>query len=195
MKVEQIFSSGVKGRSPEKKYPHYCSNCGAIYTPENMADTRVKCDGCGEVFYFNPYPAVCVLVEHEGKFLLGKRHDKSFEGGKWSLPSGYLELNEDFLTGGKREVREETGLDVQIVSIISVVTNYFRDRQTLVIVLLANVKQTARLKNNDGEMTDLQWFSPTEPFPDMAFAADTHIIKRYFATQLKGIPVDGEYSV
>ena len=62
----------------------------------------------------------------------------SFKGGKWSLPGGFIEYDEDFLSGGIREIKEETGLNIKINAIISVVSNFLSPKlHTLVIILLA----------------------------------------------------------
>jgi NADH pyrophosphatase NudC (nudix superfamily) len=194
MKVEQVFRQYEDDANIKYKSPVCCPECGECYNSHDKLENQIVCHGCGEIVYLNPVPAVSVLVAEGDKFLLGKRSASSFEGGKWSLPCGYIELNEDFLTAGRREVKEETGLDVEIQSIISVMTNYFLDKQTLVVVLLAKPDGDGRLRNTDGEMTELRWFSSEEDFPEMAFKADTHIIKRYFTDRFEGLPVDTGFS-
>ena len=87
----------------------------------------------------NPFPGVVVLIEDGGRVLLGRRAEGRFLGGRWCLPGGFIEYGEDFLSAGLREVREETGLDVRIDSILSVVSNFLTPRvHTLVVVLLAH---------------------------------------------------------
>jgi hypothetical protein len=39
----------------------------------------------------------------------------------------------------------------------------------------------------------LLWHPLAEPLPDMAFAADRHILERYAATRLAGVPVDPRF--
>src|SRR5260370_1161772 len=46
----------------------------------------------------------------------------------------------------------------------------------------------------DDAIDDLRWFSRGEQLPEMAFAADTHIIERYFANPEFGSPVDPRYA-
>jgi len=115
-------------------------------------------------------------------------------GGKWSLPGGFIEFDEDFLTSAHREIMEETGLSIKIISIISVVSNFFSpDLHTLVIVLLAQ-KMSGSLQPGD-DMVKLDWFPISGPFPPMAFEADTHIIDRYSKTKMSGISVDNRFAV
>jgi len=44
------------------------------------------------------------------------------------------------------------------------------------------------------ETDDVRWHPFDHPLPEMAFAHQEHIIKRYLATDLKGAPVDPRYA-
>ncbi len=50
-----------------------------------------------------------VIIDDQGRALLVQRRDN----GHWEAPGGILELDEDITTGLRREVREETGLEVE----------------------------------------------------------------------------------
>ena len=54
------------------------------------------------------------LFDKDDKLLITRRSRtlKSFPG-CWVLPGGHLELNESLETCGLRELREETGIDIQ----------------------------------------------------------------------------------
>ena len=58
-----------------------------------------------------------VLVEHEGKFLLGKRN-KTNAFGKWMIPGGGVDFGETIEQAGVREIKEETNLDVELTRFI-----------------------------------------------------------------------------
>jgi 8-oxo-dGTP diphosphatase len=144
------------------------------------------------VQFRNPSPGVVVLIEKDGQVLLGRRSG-SYGAGKWGLPQGFIEFDEDFLTGAIREVKEEMGLDVEVRSIISVASNFLSPRlHTLAIVLLARVVGGELCAADDLE--DVAWFSLSGPLPEMAFEADVHICERYYRTQLDGVPVDPGYA-
>ncbi|KAJ6010627.1 hypothetical protein N7451_002039, partial [Penicillium sp. IBT 35674x] len=60
----------------------------------------------------NPRVGVAVfVVNQEGKFVIGKRKG-SHGAGTWALPGGHLEFGESFEDCAKRELVEETGLDI-----------------------------------------------------------------------------------
>lgn len=54
-----------------------------------------------------------VIVNKEGKILLGMRN-KEPENGKWVLPGGKVEPFESIKDAAKRELLEETGLDIEV---------------------------------------------------------------------------------
>lgn len=62
-----------------------------------------------------------VIVNHEGKVLIGKR--KGNHAPYYSIPGGNLELGETFEAGAIREIKEETDLDIQKPEVIAVTNN------------------------------------------------------------------------
>jgi 8-oxo-dGTP diphosphatase len=67
-----------------------------------------------------PIVGVGAVVIHHGRVLLVRRGQEPLKG-EWSLPGGALELGEDLTAGVRREVKEETGLDVEPVEQIATV--------------------------------------------------------------------------
>jgi len=61
-----------------------------------------------------PIVGVGAVIMHEGKLLLVKRGVEPAKG-KWSIPGGVVELGEMVRDAVIREVREECGLDIEIV--------------------------------------------------------------------------------
>ena len=198
MKARQVFISynrSGQGSAAFAEIYRYCPRCGRELTASAWAENaRPVCPGCGFVIYRNPHPGVVALVLKEDCVLLGKRALGSFNPGLWCLPGGFIEYEEDFLTAGIREVKEETGLDIRVTGILSVVSNFLAPAlHTLVVVLLAEVLGGSPAPGDD--IVELGWFPATEPLPEMAFEADRHIIERYFITGLAPVPVDPRYSI
>jgi ADP-ribose pyrophosphatase YjhB (NUDIX family) len=62
-----------------------------------------------------PIVGVGAVIMHEGRLLLVKRGVEPAKG-KWSIPGGVVELGEGVRDAVVREVREECGLDIEIVT-------------------------------------------------------------------------------
>ncbi|GAA1017085.1 NUDIX hydrolase [Streptomyces thermogriseus] len=58
---------------------------------------------------------VGAVVQHDGKVLLLQRPEDDFMGGIFELPSGKVEAGEALDAALKREVKEESGLDVAAI--------------------------------------------------------------------------------
>lgn len=166
----------------------YCPLCGTQFTQEQVAGRiRPLCPECGFVYYRNPFPTVSVLVTHSGKVLLGKRLAEPGKG-KWALPSGYIEFEDDFLGAAIREVKEETGLDIEIVSILNVQSAFLPPEYHFLAIYLLAQAIDGRL-NPEDDLEDVRWFSLSEPLPEMAFPPDVDLIQAYSTGDIEGMTV------
>lgn len=193
MQVKQVFSA-YDGQLDEDEWQFkFCPMCGKELSPQHRGGReRPACINCGFVNYRNPATGVVVVIEQDGKVLLGKRNG-GFGRGKWGLPQGFIEFDEDFLTAAIREVKEETGLDIEIRSVLNVVSNMLSPRlHTLAIILLAGVVDGEAVAGDDLERLD--WFPISQPLPEMAFEADHWVIQAYREDILGRLPVDPNFA-
>ncbi|MFH1399536.1 MAG: NUDIX domain-containing protein [Candidatus Woesearchaeota archaeon] len=58
-----------------------------------------------------------VLIEHNGKFLLGRRNKENYRD-RWVIPGGGVKWGEETRYAALRELKEETGIDAEIVRFI-----------------------------------------------------------------------------
>ncbi|MBR9691030.1 NUDIX domain-containing protein [Candidatus Woesearchaeota archaeon] len=72
-----------------------------------------------------PRVGVGVFVLKNGKFLIGKRINAHGEG-SWSLPGGHLEFNEELEDCAKREVIEETNVNIKKIKVLTVTNDIFK---------------------------------------------------------------------
>ncbi len=131
--------------------------------------------GCGAVTWLDPKLAVTVIIEREGRILLGKRAAWTRSPGKWSFPAGFVERGEVVETAAIREVREEVGLDIQLGPLLGVISE---PGETVVLLAYPAVSVTGDPVAND-DITDNGWFSPDDRsmLPDLAFEHDAHILR------------------
>lgn len=82
------------------------------------------CDRCGWRWHANPLPAAAVLLERvrgDGQpSLLLLRRAVQPGLGAWDLPAGYLDPGESFEQAARREAREESGIEVELVELTGV---------------------------------------------------------------------------
>lgn len=96
MQIQQVFCTHSGKEDSHLGRFKYCPFCGTqLALNEKGGKQRPTCPECGFVQFRNPVPGVVVLIEKEGQVLLGKRRG-GFGAGKWGLPQGYVEYDEDF---------------------------------------------------------------------------------------------------
>ncbi len=190
-KSRQVFGTADDRASPASEQYEYCPSCGhrLTFTLRRVdGKQRGVCSACGWVRFKNPLPAVVVLVQDQGRLLVGRRADGSCSAGRWCLPGGFIEFDEDFLSAAVREVREETGLTITIESIVNVVSNFLSpDLHSLVVVLLASA--TGGKPNPGDDLMELRWIPQDGLIPDLAFEADRYIVEAWSREGLHKLPV------
>ncbi|MFC1711370.1 NUDIX hydrolase [Patescibacteria group bacterium] len=107
---------------------------------------------------------VNAILVKGNKVLLGKRGlfqgKKIAEAGKWGLIGGYLDRDENIEQGLKREVREESGWEINNLQLFRINDNPNRpgeDKQNIDIAFLAKAVKRKSLKISE-EVTELKWF-------------------------------------
>ena len=59
------------------------------------------------------------VLEKDGKYLLVQEAQEKCYG-KWNLPAGHLDPNETIFEAAKREIKEESGLDVKLTGVCQI---------------------------------------------------------------------------
>jgi ADP-ribose pyrophosphatase YjhB (NUDIX family) len=194
MSVKQVFRVYESEEEDRGLWFSFCPRCSTRLAVRPIGGRqRPACSECGFVQFQNPVPGVVIVIEEDGQVLLGQRAG-GFGRGKWGLPQGFIEFDEDFLTAAIREVQEETGLVVEIQAILNVVSNMLSPRlHTLAVVLQARVVHGEPRAGDD--LKTLAWFPIAGPLPEMAFEADEFIIRRIqSAGQGERLPVDPDFA-
>ncbi len=89
----------------------------AVPLGEDVA--RRICETCGFIDYENPKIVVGSVGYWQDRLLLCRRAINPSKG-KWTLPAGYLELNEAAETGARREAWEEARASLEIEQLLGI---------------------------------------------------------------------------
>ena len=102
------------GNAPVKSMScQHCSQTIVIQIPPGDAHPRRICKQCNTILYENPKIVTGVIPLCENKILICKRNIEPRKG-FWTIPSGFMELNETLQNAALRESKEEAGINPQI---------------------------------------------------------------------------------
>ena len=141
----------------------YCPRCAAELDLSHLP-ARVECPRCGFVGHANSAPTAGAVVEDgEGRVLLARRAVEPYLG-YWDIPGGYLLEGEHPLDGVRRELREETGLEIEPERFLGVFMDVYGDapgaNATLNLFWSARVLAGKPVPADD--VSELRWFREDE---------------------------------
>ena len=156
----------------------YCPSCGGGFEAHEVGGRpRKRCRDCGFVLYTNPASgALGVVLNARAEVLLVKRGIEPFRD-HWALPAGYQEIDEEPRDTVVREVREETGVEVEVCGLLDLlfVPDDPRKPANVAVFLCRAVGGALRAGNEEREAG---WF-PLDSLPDpIGFDNYPRILKR-----------------
>lgn len=167
----------------------HCRNCGAAVSyripDDGDTKTRAVCPACHTIHYENPLNVVgTVPVWGEtGEYVLLCKRNIEPRKGKWTLPAGFMELNETTAEGAARETDEEAGAQFEMGELFTLM-NVARVGQV-------HMYYRARLLNtqfNPGvETIEARLFTEADiPWDEIAFRTVKETLEHYFADRRSG---------
>jgi len=100
------------------------------------------------------------VLECDGKYLLVQEAKEGCRG-KWNLPAGRLDPGETILEAAKREIKEESGLSVELSGICQIGNRKRKDASFVSIIFTTKVVG-GDITFNPNEILDVKWFSYEE---------------------------------
>ncbi|TCV96299.1 NAD+ diphosphatase [Luteibacter rhizovicinus] len=153
------FEAGLfafaKGITHWQRQTRFCSFCGS---PVLLVASghRAQCtnEDCAHLHFPRTDAAIIVIVEHDGACLLGRQ--RGWPKGRYSTLAGFIEPGESLEDAVRREVREESGVEVAYA------TYHSSQPWPLPASLMVGFTATARTRDihlRDNELEDARWFT------------------------------------
>ena len=155
----------------------FCPKCGTRLVVQNVRGQELPvCPACRFVLYRDPKVGAGVLVEDEQGRILLVRRAVNPERGKWHIPSGFVDAGEHPEEAARREVREETGLEVHIDELCGVYT-YDDDLRGAGIWLCYRGRIVGGTLQPADDVSEVGFFAPAELPQEIAFATTTAVLQ------------------
>ena len=143
---------------------------------------RAVCPACGTVHYENPLNVVGTVPYWGEQVLLCKRNIEP-RWGKWTLPAGFMELNETVAQGAARETLEESGAVFELEGLFSLVNV----AQVGQVHLFYRARLLSAQFDPGHETLEARLFTEAEiPWEEIAFRTVKETLTRYFDDRRSG---------
>lgn len=164
----------------------FCRACGqpVEHRVPDDGDTRVRavCPACHTIHYLNPLNVVGTIPVWQSKVLLCLRNIEPRRG-KWTLPAGFMELDETTAQGAARETREEAGIEVALGPLFSIISVPRVGQVHLFYQATMHGPEVAP----GPETQQAQLFAEDEiPWDELAFHTTRLTLQRFFADRQAG---------
>ena len=154
---------------------NYCLSCGA-HLSQKEASGRIRpvCENCGWIYFPDPKVAVAGLISEGNKILLVRRAVDPYRG-KWTLPAGFVDAGEDPVKAIVRECLEETGLNVEVESLVDVIYGQEHTKGAHIVIVYRAKVLSGSLKSGD-DVDRVKYFH-LDKLPRTAFKATEKIVE------------------
>ncbi|WP_170287442.1 NUDIX hydrolase [Halioglobus maricola] len=159
----------------------YCYECGgplSLSYPEGDERPRETCRRCGWINYVNPKVQVAMVATHQDRILWMQRAEEPRKG-YWSLPGGFMEVDESPREAAVREAKEETGIELDPESTELYVVGNIRSINE--VHLLFRAECNSHFTNPGPEAQDAQWFTEENaPWQKLAYGIAEEGLRRFY---------------
>jgi len=163
----------------------FCPKCGGELEEEadHEGNVHPTCKKCGFVFYQNSKPCAGIVITNEKNEVLLVKRAIEPHFGKWDVPGGFLENGEELVDGAIREAKEELGVEIKPVEILTIFNDKYGyeegDFYTFNVFLKCKIEKGEIML--DAENSQFAWFSRESiPWDELAFMNTEVAIKTLY---------------
>ena len=189
----------AKGMVEWHRRHRYCGACGAP-TVSLQGGFALECANseCDYRSFPRLDPAIIVLTIHGDRCLLGRQ--ASWPEGRYSTIAGFMEPGESLEDSVRREVKEETDIDVGEVTYLGSQPWPF---PTAVMIGFHAQASSTEIHRNDGELADAGWYTRDDiaaggimlpPVTSIAFRLIEHWFDQWDGPRLAALNLSGSFS-
>ena len=120
---------------------------------------------------------VGVLIERNGKVLLGKRCE-GWANGTWTFIGGKLRPGESYIEAAKREAKEETGLEIDNLELITKHVNDINGQPFLTFGFKPKIVKGEPKVMEPDQIEKWEWFDPNN-LPGPIYVPTMKMIEDY----------------
>lgn len=140
----------------------FCSQCGAVLSAQVRGGReRPICPACGQTVFGKFSIGVGGLLMHAGRTLIVQRGQNPGQG-RWTLPGGYVEEDETPDEAVVRELKEEVGLEVRVMELLSVRNSIRADDQNAYYVFRVELAGLLEIVIDGDETVRAEFVTPAE---------------------------------
>jgi ADP-ribose pyrophosphatase YjhB (NUDIX family) len=137
------------------------------------------CPFCGREIerYRNPVPTVDIIIETENGIILIQRKNPPYG---WALPGGFVDYGESLEAAAVREAKEETSLEVELISQLKAYSDPSRDPRHHTISVVFKARVIAGTAKASDDATEIGIFNQDTLPKDLAFD-HAKILRDYYS--------------
>ncbi len=187
---ESIQPASFFGTRPDL---NYCAVCGSSLEDRHaFGRERRYCPHCQRTVFHEHKVAAAVLITRDdvtqddvsqddvtqdyGSVLLVQRARPPYRG-RWSLPAGFVDVDEAPAAAAARECLEETGLHVKITHLLEVIGGQRQTGGADIVIIYRGVRTGGDLAAGD-DARDARFF-PLNQLPTLAFTSTVRTLARW----------------
>lgn len=157
----------------------FCPQCGQRLEGAGD-DGGAHCENCERSWYYNSAPTAGCVIVRDGKALVTKRAREP-EKGRYDIPGGFLDRDEDPVSALEREVAEELSMEVEVSydDLVQAVPHRYGEDGDWVLAMGFIVRSSSGEPLPADDVEEIRWITANEVEEvDFAWEHDKQLVKR-----------------